>query len=142
MPLNILAQEHGCRVVAISDVSGGLAITLKEEFCNRTLNEYVTHNPGSLLDGYARTVGGESDLTSLLGMTSRIPPPWRIRLQLTPSSVSACCVKANGPTTFSRCIAPAAVPDILANAGGVTFLPGKGPDSCGFSCEANEAHPD
>ena len=63
MPLNILAQEHGCRVVAISDVSGGL---YNSKGCRYPLNEYVTHNPGSLLDGCAMNGYVEKDINEEL----------------------------------------------------------------------------
>ena len=63
---NILAQEYGCKLVAVSDVSGGLYNPYGLDL--PALTEYVRHNPGLLLsecsaDGQADSITNAELLT-------------------------------------------------------------------------------
>ena len=129
----ILAQEHGCRIVGISDVSGGLydpnGLPLS------SLNDYVAHNPGNLLSGYI--TNGHVDRISneeLLTLDVDVLIPAAIEDQITASNADLIRAQilvegANGPTTFEADAilqerGVHVVPDILANAGGaiVSYL--------------------
>lgn len=147
---NILAQEHGCRVVAISDVSGGLYNS--KGLPLSSLNEYVTHNPGSLLDGYA--MNGYVERISneeLLELDVDVLIPAAMENQITVDNAEFVRAQvlvegANGPTTFEadailRERGVHVVPDILANAGGVivSYLEWV-QDLQWFFLEVNEVH--
>lgn len=124
----ILAQEYGCRIVAISDVSGGMyhpdGLPLAE------LNEFVTDNPGSFLNDYASN--GYIDRVSneeLLTLDVDVLVPAAMEDQITEINADQIRAKilvegANGPTSFAADTilqerGVKIVPDILANAGGV-----------------------
>lgn len=124
----ILAQEHGCRIVGVSDVSGGLynpnGLPLT------SLNDYVIHNPGKLLSGYV--TNGHMDKISneeLLTLDVEVLIPAAIEDQITVKNADLLQAHilvegANGPTTFEADAILQErgihiVPDILANAGGV-----------------------
>lgn len=124
----ILAQEHGCQVVAVSDVSGGLynpnGLPLS------SLNDYIIHNPGHFLSGYA-TNGHVEKISNeeLLALDVDVLIPAAMENQVTASIADLIQAQilvegANGPTTFEadatlRERGVYVVPDVLANAGGV-----------------------
>ncbi|MDX1612958.1 MAG: Glu/Leu/Phe/Val dehydrogenase [Candidatus Promineifilaceae bacterium] len=125
---NILAQEFGCRVVAVSDVSGGLynphGLPLS------TLADYLSLSGGGLLSGF--TVNGHADRISneeLLTLDVDVLIPAAIENQITAANAEAIRAQvvvegANGPTSDVADILLQergihVVPDILANAGGV-----------------------
>ncbi|GIK37416.1 MAG: glutamate dehydrogenase [Chloroflexota bacterium] len=125
---NILAQEYGCKLVAVSDVSGGLYNPYGLDL--PALTEYVRHNPGLLLsecsaDGQADSITN----AELFTLDVDVLIPAAIENQLTTKNAhqlraSLIVEGANGPTTFEaeailRERAIPIVPDILANAGGV-----------------------
>lgn len=124
----ILAQEHGCSIVGISDVSGGLynpgGLPLT------SLDDYFTHNPGELLSDYGSN--GHLERISneeLLTLNVDVLIPAAIENQITARNADLIRAKilvegANGPTSFEadavlRDRGVHVVPDILANAGGV-----------------------
>jgi glutamate dehydrogenase (NAD(P)+) len=124
----ILAQEHGCQVIAISDVSDALYNPIGLDLA--AITEYVRHSPGHLLKGYGQN--GEIDhLTSaeLLSLETDVLVPAAIENQITVKNAdqihaSVIVEGANGPTTYEadailRDRGIPVVPDILANAGGV-----------------------
>jgi glutamate dehydrogenase (NAD(P)+) len=126
--VRILAQEYGCRIVGISDVSGGLYNPKGLPLIS--LNEYVANNPGSLLSDYA--TNGQLDRISneeLLTLDVDVLIPAAIENQITINNADRIQAQvlvegANGPTTFEadailRDRGIHVVPDILANAGGV-----------------------
>lgn len=124
----ILAEEYGCKIVAISDVSDALynpnGLDLPD------VNEHILHNPQHLLAGYGKN-GHNEKLTNaeLLALDVDLLIPAAIEGQITEKNADAIQAKvivegANGPTTYAadsilkeRGIQ--VVPDILANAGGV-----------------------
>ena len=55
---NILAQEYGCKIVAVSDVSGGLYNPCGLDL--PALTEYARHNPGLLLSEYSANSQADS----------------------------------------------------------------------------------
>ena len=125
---HILTQEYGCRVVGISDVSGGLYNPSGLPLCS--VNDYVTHNPGKLLSDYA--INGHVERISneeLLALDVDVLIPAAIENQITIDNAELIQAQvlvegANGPTTFEadailRERGIHVVPDILANAGGV-----------------------
>jgi glutamate dehydrogenase (NAD(P)+) len=124
----ILAQEHGCRIVGVSDVSGGLYDPSGLPLTS--LNDFVGHNPGNLLSGYV--TNGRVDRISneeLLTLDVDVLIPAAIENQITNRNADLIQAQvlvegANGPTTFEadatlRDRGIHVVPDILANAGGV-----------------------
>ena len=124
----ILAQEYGCRVVAISDISGGLYDPNGLPLAS--LNDYVAHNPANLLSEYASN--GHLDRISneeLLTLDVDVLIPAAIEDQINDENADLIRAQilvegANGPTSFEadailRERGVHVVPDILANAGGV-----------------------
>lgn len=124
----ILAQEYGCNIVAVSDESGGLYNTNGLPLLS--LNDYLTHNPGEFLSNYA--TNGHVDRISneeLLELAVDVLIPAAIENQITVGNADLIQAQilvegANGPTTFEadailRERGIHVVPDILANAGGV-----------------------
>jgi glutamate dehydrogenase (NAD(P)+) len=124
----ILSQEHGCRIVGISDVSGGLynpnGLPLS------SLSDYIGHYPARLLSGYV--TNGHVDRVSneeLLTLDVDMLIPAAIEDQITVRNADLIQAQilvegANGPTSFEadailRDRGVQVVPDILANAGGV-----------------------
>lgn len=123
-----LLHEMGCRVIAVSDASGGY-------LCERgldipALQAYAGRHPRRLLEGCETADIIRITNTELLELRCDVLLPAALENQLTEINASHVQAKvivegANGPTT------PAAdaifedrgitvVPDILANAGGVT----------------------
>jgi glutamate dehydrogenase (NAD(P)+) len=119
-----LAQA-GCRIVGISDVSGGYAVPAGIDI--GAAMEHTKRNPQRTLEGLAgatRISNGE-----LLAMDVDVLIPAALEAQITAENASSIRAKivvegANGPVTADadRMLADrgvTVVPDILANAGGV-----------------------
>jgi glutamate dehydrogenase (NAD(P)+) len=124
---NILAQEYGCKLVAVSDVSGSLYDPCGLDL--PALTDYVRHNPGLLLSEYNADCQVESITNAeLLTLDVDVLIPAAIENQLTARNANQ--IRAglivegvNRPTTSEaeailRERGIAIVPDILANAGG------------------------
>lgn len=124
----IMASEFGSKIVAVSDVSGGLVNPKGLDIL--ALLDYVRERPGRLLEDYGAQ--GEVDhITNaeLLTLDCDVLIPAALQDQITVKNANdiragIIVEGANGPTTFEadqilndRGIK--AVPDILANAGGV-----------------------
>lgn len=123
-----LLSEMGCRVIAVSDASGGYYRRGGLDIA--AMRSYTATSPRHLLEGYA--VPGLERLTNaeLLEMPCGVLIPAALENQLTEANaprIRATLIVegANGPTTPAadaifeeRGIA--VIPDILANAGGVT----------------------
>ena len=121
---NLLSQR-GCKVVAVSDVSGGY-------FNENGLNiddmlAYAAAN-GNLLEGYAHAQPISNDELLTLGVDVLVPAARedQITKRIAGGVQAKIIVEgANGPTTFEADgilheKGVVVVPDILANAGGVT----------------------
>ncbi len=125
---SILDQEYGCRIVAVSDVSGGLYDP--NGLPVPAINDYTTENPGGFLDQY-RTNGHAERISNeeLLTLDVDVLIPAAIENQITAQNADQIRARiivegANGPTTFEgdailRERGVYVVPDVLANAGGV-----------------------
>lgn len=124
----ILHREYGCRIVALSDVSGGLYN--RRGLPLSSIYEFRQQAPGEFLDAY--TNNGHIDRISnqeLLTLDVDVLIPAAIEDQITSKNAdrihaSVIVEGANGPTTFEgdailRERGAYVVPDILANAGGV-----------------------
>jgi len=124
----ILHQEFGCRVVAISDLSGGYYNP--NGLILSSINNHICKSPGHLLAGYANN--GHADQISnddLVTLDVDVLIPAAIEDQITARNAGLIRADlivegANGPTTFEadkilRDRGIPVVPDILANAGGV-----------------------
>ncbi len=123
----VALARAGCRVVAVSDVSGGL-------YCQRGLDigalvTYSSRAPQRLLAGYAGHEVERLSNQELLELGVDILVPAAMEAQLTEANADRVQARlivegANGPTTaladqkLSR-RGVVVVPDILANAGGV-----------------------
>jgi glutamate dehydrogenase (NAD(P)+) len=124
----ILANEYRSKIVAVSDVSGGVYRPSGLDVCE--LLEFATTHPGITLDGFA-PLRGEDKLrnSELLALDVDVLIPAAIEGQLTAENAdnvrAALIVEgANGPTTYEadkilENKGVTIVPDILANAGGV-----------------------
>jgi glutamate dehydrogenase (NAD(P)+) len=120
-------HEAGVKVVAISDISGGLFG--KDGIDISGAREYVSRSPSGLLEGY--DVSGLQRITNeqLLALDVDVLIPAAMEGQLTEANANGVRARmvveaANGPTTFEadRILNERGipvVPDILANAGGV-----------------------
>jgi len=122
------AHDLGFKVIAISDVTGGYynpkGLNIKE------MADYVAHAPQKSLEGYR--LSGVERITNkeLLELECDVLIPAALEGQLTRENASNVRAKlivegANGPTTpdaddIFRDRGITVVPDILANAGGVT----------------------
>ena len=124
----ILAREFGCKIVAVSDISDGRynpnGIDMQDLF------DYAEHNVTKLIEGYAGPTGGDHITNAeLLELDVDVLIPAALEGQLTEANAdrvrAGIIVEgANGPTSFDgdqilRERGIHAVPDILANAGGV-----------------------
>ncbi len=126
---NILVSEYGCTIIAISDVSDALYNPNGLDLA--AINSYVARSPGRLLKGYGQN-GDVQHITNaeLLTLDCDVLIPAAIENQITDKNASQIKASiivegANGPTTFEadailRERGIYVVPDILANAGGVT----------------------
>lgn len=123
-----LLDEMGCKVVAVSDASGGYYRANGLDLSD--MRRYVEKHPRRLLEGYnARGVEWITN-SELLELPCDVLVPAALENQLTELNAGRVRAKlivegANGPTTpgadaifEDRGIT--VVPDILANAGGVT----------------------
>jgi len=126
----ILHNEYGCKVVAVSDVTGGWYNPDGLDIPN--VSRYVDTEGGGLLEGYGKVDPDAKAITNaeLLAMDVDVLVPAALEGQIRGDNAHTIRARmvvegANGPTT------PAAahilqergilvVPDILANAGGVT----------------------
>lgn len=122
-----ILKEMGCRIVAVSDISGGLYDPHGLDLAD--LNRHVAAHPQHLLEGYAapgvEPISNEELL--LLDVDVLIPAALehQLRADNAPKVKARFIVEgANGPTTreadeiLIEC-GIIVVPDILANAGGV-----------------------
>jgi glutamate dehydrogenase (NAD(P)+) len=123
-----LIDEMGCKVIAVSDASGGYIRSGGLDV--RAMRAYAAKHPRRLLEGYTAPGLEQITNTELLELPCDVLAPAALENQITDLNASRIHAKvivegANGPTT------PAAdailddrgitvVPDILANAGGVT----------------------
>ena len=123
-----LTEEYGCKIVAISDMSGGLYNS--NGLALAPINDYLHHNPYYLLDSYpANGCADQITNTELFTLDTDVLIPAALENQITAQNAgqirTGLIVEgANGPTTFEadailRDRGIPVVPDILANAGGV-----------------------
>ncbi len=120
--------DAGCKIVAISDVSGGLYHA--DGLNVRELQEYTATSKNHLIEGYS--VPGIKSISNdeLLTVDADVLIPAAMENQITEDVARRMKVKlmveaANGPTVAAADAILAergivCVPDILANAGGVT----------------------
>ncbi len=124
----ILADEYRMKIIAVSDITGGYYNPKGLDVA--TLMDW-THRHGGLLEGYAEAYGVDRITNEeLLEMDVDLLAPCALEGQITERNASRIRAKliaegANGPTTVEgdqiltdRGIV--AIPDILANSGGVT----------------------
>jgi glutamate dehydrogenase (NAD(P)+) len=124
----ILAREYGCKIVALSDVSGGLYASRGLPLS--AIYDFKQQAPGQYLEAYSSN--GYVDRISnqeLLTLDVDVLIPAAIEDQITARNAEQVLARvivegANGPTTFEadailRERGAHIVPDILANAGGV-----------------------
>jgi glutamate dehydrogenase (NAD(P)+) len=123
-----LIADLGCRVVAVSDASGGYY--RRGGLDIRAMRAYAARHPRRMLDGYSAPGLERITNAELLELPCDVLVPAALENQITRENAgriqaSVIVEGANGPTT------PAAdaileergitvIPDILANAGGVT----------------------
>jgi glutamate dehydrogenase (NAD(P)+) len=125
---NILREEYGCKIVAVSDVSDalynphGLDLAL--------VNDHIARNTSGLLAGFGPD-GHADHITNadLLALGVDVLIPAAIEGQITGENADSVKARvivegANGPTTLEADAilnerGVVVVPDILANAGGV-----------------------
>lgn len=122
-----ILNQMGCKIVAVSDVSGGLYCP--QGFDIASINQYMADHPRELLEGYeargVAKISNEELLTSRVDVLIPAALEHQIRADNAPHIQAKMIVEgANGPTTReadeileNRGII--VVPDILANAGGV-----------------------
>jgi glutamate dehydrogenase (NAD(P)+) len=123
-----LLAEMGCRVIAVSDASGGYVRQGGLDIA--AMREYSAKHPRHLLDGYQAPGLERVTNAELLELPCDVLVPAALENQLTELNAPRVHAKvivegANGPTTpladaifEERGIT--VIPDILANAGGVT----------------------
>ncbi|MFW6082880.1 MAG: Glu/Leu/Phe/Val family dehydrogenase, partial [Chloroflexota bacterium] len=122
-----ILDQMGCRIVAVSDVTGGL---YKPDGLDiASLNEHVTQHPKGLLEGYkalgVEQIDNDELLTSDVDVLIPAALEHQIRADNAPDIRARMIVEgANGPTTrdadeILQERGVIVVPDILANAGGV-----------------------
>ncbi len=124
----LLTERLGCKVVGISDATGGYVCADGLDIA--AMQNYVAQHPRRLLEGYTATGVKRVGNSELLEFPCTVLIPAALENQITEENAERlrCEVLvegANGPTTpdadailASRGIP--VVPDILANAGGVT----------------------
>ena len=122
-----LLHASGCKIVAVSDVSGG--IYKKEGININNVLDFLAANPGKLLNDYQEKGAQYITNTELLICDTDVLIPAALENQI--NSEIANKIKAdiiveaaNGPTTVNadkilEAAGKKLVPDILANAGGV-----------------------
>jgi len=123
-----LLEEMGCRVIAVSDATGGYV--RRGGLDIKGMRAYAARHPRRLLDGYQAPGVEQLTNTELLEVPCDVLIPAALENQLTDLNAARIRAKtivegANGPTTpdadaifEDRGIT--VIPDILANAGGVT----------------------
>jgi glutamate dehydrogenase (NAD(P)+) len=122
-----LLDQMGCKVVAVSDISGGLYEPQGLDI--PSINEHVTNHPRGLLEGYGapgvEQISNDDLLTSDVDVLIPAALEHQIRGDNAPDLQAEMIVEgANGPTTpeaddILNDRGVVIVPDILANAGGV-----------------------
>lgn len=125
---NILAQEFGCTIVAVSDVSDALYNPRGLDLT--AINAHVGHHPRHWLEGYSAN-GHAEHITNaeLLTLDTDVLVLAALEDQITIDNADRIQARvivegANGPTSFEadailKARGVMTVPDILANAGGV-----------------------
>lgn len=122
-----LMHAEGYKVVAVSDVSGGL---YKEDGLDiPKIDKFLADNPGKMLDSYNEDGVKHISATDVLSVECTILIPAAMENQINDSTVNDIKAKiiveaANGPTTLEadeviNKKGIILVPDILSNAGGV-----------------------
>jgi len=122
-----LLEQEGCRVVAVSDVSGGV---YKRSGLNiAEIRSYLNDKPGNLLSGYSadgiKHITNEGLLTMDVDILIPAALENQITLDIAPRIRARVIIEAaNGPTTHEADTILEkqniiVVPDILVNAGGV-----------------------
>jgi len=122
-----LLEQEGCRVVAVSDVSGGV---YKRSGLNiAEIRSYLNDKPGNLLSGYSadgiKHITNEGLLTMDVDILIPAALENQITLDIAPRIRARVIIEAaNGPTTHEADTILekqniTVVPDILVNAGGV-----------------------
>ena len=126
----ILHKEYGCTIVAVSDVTGGWYNP--DGLDVAAVSRYVDMAGGGLLEGYGDTDPSARPISNadLLTLDVDVLAPCAIESQIRADNAAAIKARlivegANGPTTpeADRILherGVLVVPDILANAGGVT----------------------
>ena len=122
-----ILHEMGCRIVSVSDISGGLIRPAGLDI--PSINEHVAAHPQHLLEGYAAQDVAQISNEELLTCDVDVLIPAALENQIHADNAEQIQARviveaANGPTTsqadeilHARGIT--VVPDILANAGGV-----------------------
>jgi glutamate dehydrogenase (NAD(P)+) len=124
----MLLEEMGCRVIAVSDATGGYirrgGLNIKE------MLKYAANHPRRLLEGYQAPGVERITNAELLEMPCDVLVPAALENQLTELNANRIRADvivegANGPTTpaadaILESRGTTVIPDILANAGGVT----------------------
>ena len=122
-----ILHEMGCRIVAVSDISGGLIHPAGLDI--PSINEHVAAHPQHLLEGYNAQDVAKISNQELLTCDADVLIPAALENQIHADNADQIRARvvveaANGPTTsqadeilHKRGIT--VVPDILANAGGV-----------------------
>jgi glutamate dehydrogenase (NAD(P)+) len=122
-----ILQQMGCKIVAVSDVNGGLYNP--DGLDTASLNRHVAANPKHTLEGYEAAgvtwIDNDELLTSDVDVLIPAALEHQIRADNAPYIRARMIVEAaNGPTTpeadqILKDRSIIVVPDILANAGGV-----------------------
>jgi glutamate dehydrogenase (NAD(P)+) len=123
-----LIAELGCTIVGVGDASGGYVCERGLDL--RSLSAYAAQHPRHLLEGYQAPGVQHVSSAELLTMPCTVLVPAALENQLTEKNADQLQCEivvegANGPTTPAADAILAGrgipvVPDILANAGGVT----------------------
>jgi len=122
-----ILHEMGCKIVAVSDISGGLyhpgGLNIP------AINEHIAQHPRRLLEGYTEAGAQPISNSELLICDCDVLVPAALEHQITAENagqIKATMIVegANGPTTreadaILQDRGVIVVPDILANAGGV-----------------------
>jgi glutamate dehydrogenase (NAD(P)+) len=124
----LLISDLGCRIVGVSDATGGYVCA--EGLDVRSMQAYAAKHPRRLLEGYTTPGVAHVSNSELLEFPCTVLVPAALENQITEQNAGRlnCEVVvegANGPTTPAGDAILAerqilVVPDILANAGGVT----------------------
>jgi glutamate dehydrogenase (NAD(P)+) len=122
-----ILDQMGCKIVAVSDVSGGLYSSKGLDIAG--INRHITNHPKRLLEGYEapgiEKINNEELLISDTDVLIPAALEHQIRVDNAPYVQAKMIIEgANGPTTreadeILHARGVTVVPDILANAGGV-----------------------